>query len=86
MCHRNVIVYLDNILLSNATESDHLKLIDQVLDCLEKAGLRARKGKCQFFVPSVAYLGHKIDAEGLHPLPDKVKAIQDAPSPTNVQE
>ena len=32
------------------------------------------------------YLGHKIDAEGLHPLPDKVKAIQDAPSPTNVQE
>ena len=83
---QNVIVYLDDILLSSATESDHLKLIDQVLDRLEKAGLRARKGKCQFFVPSVTYLGHKIDAEGLHPLPDKVKAIQDAPSPTNVQE
>ena len=57
-----------------------------MLDCLEKAGLRARKGKCQFFVPSVTYLGHKIDAEGPHPLPDKVTAIQDAPSPTNVQE
>ena len=83
---QNVIVYLDDILLSSATESDHLKLIDHVLDRLEKAGLRARKGKCQFFVPSVTYLGHKIDAEGLHPLPDKVKAIQDAPSPTNVQE
>ena len=72
---QNVIVYLDDILLSNATESDHLKLIDQVLDRLEKASLRARKGKCQFFVPSVTYLGHKIDAEGLTPLPDKVKAI-----------
>ena len=83
---QNVIVYLDDILLSSATKSDHLKLIDQVLDRLEKAGLRARKGKCQFFVPSVTYLGHKIDAEGLHPLPDKIKAIQDAPSPTNVQE
>ena len=38
------------------------------------------------FIPSVTYLGHKIDAEGLHPLPDKVQAIQEAPSPTNVQE
>ena len=57
-----------------------------MLDRLEKAGLRARKEKCQFFVPSVSYLGHKIDAEGLHPLPDKVQAIQEAPSPTNVQE
>ena len=38
------------------------------------------------FVSSVTYLGHKIDAEGLHPPPDKVQAIQEAPSPTNVQE
>jgi len=82
----NVIVYLDDILLSNTTESEHLQLIDQVLNCLEKAGLRARKEKCQFFVPFVAYLGHKIDAEGLHPLPDKFQAIQEAPPPTNVKE
>ena len=83
---QNVSVYLDDILLSSATESDHLKLIDQVLDRLEKAGLQARNEKCQFFVPSVTYLGHKIDAEGLHLLSDKVQAIQEAPSPTNVQE
>ena len=82
----NVIVYLDDILLSSPTESDHLQLLYQVLDCLDKAGLRARKEKCQFFVPSVSYLGHKIDGEGLHPLPDKVQVIQEAPSPTNVQE
>ena len=83
---QNVSVYLDDILLSSATESDHLKFIDQVLDRLEKAGLRASNEKCQFFIPSVTYLGHKIDAEGLHLLPDKVQAIQETPSPTNVQE
>ena len=82
----NVIVYLDDILLSSATESEHIQLVDQVLECLEKAGLRARKEKCQFFVSSVTYLGHKIDREGLHSLPDKVKAIQEAPSPTTIQE
>ena len=82
----NVVVYLDDILLSSANTSDHLKLIDQVLDRLEKTGLRARKEKCEFFADSVAYLGHKIDSEGLHPLPDKVEAIQNARVPTNVQE
>ena len=82
----NIIVYFDDILLSSPTESHHLQLLDQVIDRLEKAGLRARKEKCQFFVSSVTYLGHKIDAEGLHLLPDKVQAIQEAPSPTNVQE
>ena len=79
----NVIVYLDDILLSSATESEHIQLVDQVLERLEKTGLRARKEKCQFFVSSVTYLGHKIDGEGLHPLPE---AIQEAPPPTTIQE
>ena len=39
-----------------------------------------------FLAPSVSYLGHIIDATGLHPLPDKVQAIEKAPTPTNVTE
>ena len=76
----------DDILLSTATETEYLQLIDQVLECLQKAGLRASKEKCQCFVSSVTYLGHKIDAEGLRPLPDKVQAVNSAPTPTNIQE
>jgi len=53
---------------------------------LSEAGLRARKEKCVFLAPSVIYLGHKIDREGLHPVPEKVKAVQEAPRPTNVTE
>lgn len=37
-------------------------------------------------VPEVSYLGHRIDANGLHPLEDKVKAILEAPSPRNASE
>ena len=48
----NVVIYLDDILLSSANKSDHLKLLDQVLDRLEKAGLRARKEKCEFLASS----------------------------------
>ena len=35
---------------------------------------------------SVEYLGHRIDAEGLHALPEKQTALQNAPIPANVQQ
>ena len=35
---------------------------------------------------SVEYLGHIIDHKGLHTLPQKVAAIQDAPAPSNQQQ
>ena len=36
--------------------------------------------------PKIEYLGHIIDAEGLHPTEEKVKAIREAPKPKNVGE
>ena len=82
----NVIVYIDDILISGATEEEHLKTLAQVLSRLEQAGLRVQKPKCEFMAPSVTYLGHMIDQHGLHPLQEKVKAVQDAPDPKNVSE
>jgi len=82
----HVTVYLDDILITGETEAEHLKSLEQVLERLAKAGLRVKKPKCIFMAPSVAYLGHVIDAKGIHPLPDKVKAIQQAPTPKNVTE
>ena len=35
---------------------------------------------------SLQYLGHKIDAEGLHSLPEKVRASTEAPCPTNPKQ
>ena len=46
-----------------------------VLQRLTTAGLRLKQEKCEFLVPSISYLGHKIDSQGLHPLPDKIDAI-----------
>ena len=39
---------------------------------MEQASLRLSKGKLLFMAPSVEYLGYKIDADGLYPLPEKV--------------
>ena len=81
-----VMVYLDDILVTGTSEDDHLHNLQLVLDRLEEAGLHLKKGKCEFLVPSIIYLGHKIDSEGLHPLPAKIEAISNASTPKNVTE
>ena len=81
-----VVVYLDDILVTGTTREKHLQALREVLSRIEKAGLLLKKTKCQFMAPAVTYLGHRIDAEGLHPLAEKVRAIEGAPPPRNVQE
>ena len=39
-----------------------------------------------FLVPSVVCLGHKIDAQGLDLVVEKVEAVKKAPTPRNVTE
>ena len=79
-------MYLDDILITGSTEDEHLRALEEVLDRLDKAGLRVKQSKCEFMRPSVDYLGHRIDATGLHPLQDKVRAIKEAPTPKSVHE
>ena len=48
--------------------------------------MRLKKDKCQFMVPSVSYLGYVISSGGIHPAPEKVRAIKEAPRPKNITE
>ena len=80
-----VVVYIDDILVTSKTE-EHLSALGEVLTRLESAGLHLKKEKCSFLCESVTYLGHRIDANGLSPLPEKVAAVRDAPIPKNVAE
>ena len=77
-------VYLGDILVTGKTESEYVKNLEEVLICLEKAGLRLKKQKCSFILPSVDYLGHLITPEGLQPTKEKIHAITDAPVLSNL--
>ena len=81
-----VCVYIDDILVTGSSEREHLNNLVQVLERLESAGMRLKKEKCAFLLPSVSYLGHIISEEGLRTAESKVRAIVDAPEPRNVGE
>lgn len=81
-----VVVYLDDVLVTGSNEEDHLNNLSAVMERLEAAGVTLKREKCTFMNPSVEYLGHIIDAEGLRPSPEKVRAIQEAPEPKNLTE
>ena len=83
---KGVVVYLDDILITGPSKEAHLKTLDGVLSRLDRAGLRVKNSKCEFLKTSVTYLGHRIDADGLHPLPDRVRAVKEAPTPNSVSK
>ena len=75
---KNVSVYIDDIVITGASTEEHLQTLDVVLEKLETAGLKLNRSKCFFLRPSIEYLGHIIDKDGLHPTREKVQAIQEA--------
>ncbi|XP_019711498.1 uncharacterized protein K02A2.6-like [Hippocampus comes] len=79
----NVVVYLDDLLVMGRDESEHLTNLDRVLQRLKENGLRVKKTKCDFGKTQIEYLGHVLDGKGVYPSKDKVRAIHDAPAPTN---
>ena len=81
-----VICYLDDILVTGSSEEEHLENVEKVLQRLNQYNIRAKRAKCTFMGDSVEYLGHRIDATGLHTTTSKVEAVRLAPQPRNVQE
>ena len=62
-------VYLDDILVTGKTTEEHL---EHLTKRLKEAGMRLKKEKCGFLLPSVKYLGHVIAKEGLRTADSKL--------------
>nr|XP_027086619.1 uncharacterized protein LOC113708357 [Coffea arabica] len=82
---RFVVVFIDDILVYSPNEKTHAAH-REVLTILRREKLYAKFSKCEFWLKSVAYLGHVISGQGVSVDPKKVEAIVDWPRPTNVTE
>lgn len=79
-------VYLDDLMIGSATFDDHLYRLKRVFDVLRSSNLTLKASKCFLAFPSVQVLGHVLDKDGIHPNPDKVKAILQMPAPMKVKQ
>ena len=83
---KNTVVRADNILVGGRDEVDLLKILCGVFVVIQGNGLKLNKEKCLFLQYEIFYLGHKINKWGLSSIPEKLDAILNAPTPTNVSE
>ena len=76
--------YLDDIIIFSPDFSTHLTHLTIVLEALLKANLRINVDKCNFCQKELKYLGHVVGDKGIHTDPDKVAAITQMATPTDV--
>uniref|UniRef100_A0A5S6QM96 RNA-directed DNA polymerase n=1 Tax=Trichuris muris TaxID=70415 RepID=A0A5S6QM96_TRIMR len=81
-----VAVYIDDIIVTGTDCNEHMERVREVFLRLRQAGVHVHVDKCKFLQESVNYLGHRIDADGVHPTDERIAAIKQMPLPTNVQE
>nr|GFC25641.1 retrotransposon protein, putative, Ty3-gypsy subclass [Tanacetum cinerariifolium] len=81
-----VIVFIDDILVFSKSKEEHEDHLRTVLQTLRQEKLYAKFSKYEFWLSSVAFLGHIFSAEGITMDPAKVEAITKWPRPMSVIE
>ena len=83
--HKFAIAYLDDIIIFSKDEEqlEHLRIIFQRL---KEAGLKLKRLKCDFMKTQIQYLGHLISSNGIQPLPEKLRSIENMPAPRSPKE
>ncbi|RDY14427.1 Retrovirus-related Pol polyprotein from transposon 17.6, partial [Mucuna pruriens] len=81
-----VVVYFDDILIYSTCLNNHLFLVKSFLEILIKEIWFANLDKCVFSTHEVTFLGFVVSSHGVKVYEEKVKAIQDWPTPKIVGE
>ncbi|CAF0950498.1 unnamed protein product [Didymodactylos carnosus] len=80
------LVYLDDIIIYSKSFEQHVKDVDKVCQVLAKANFKLNSEKCELFKREITFLGHKINSDGVSPMPNHVKAITAFPKPTSAKD
>lgn len=84
--YKTVLVYVDNIIVYAKTFKEFILALEQVLRKFQKANLTLKPTKCKIGFTKLTVLGHTVSAQGIEPVQERVKAMQDAKAPTNIKE
>ncbi|PKI74808.1 hypothetical protein CRG98_004826, partial [Punica granatum] len=86
MMHKEVEVYVDDMIAKSKEGEDHLVNLKRLFDRLKEYKLWLNPAKCTFGARSGKLLGFVVSERGIKVDPDKVKAIKELPPPSTVRE
>ena len=79
--------YIDDLLILTTDNWDtHINQLDEVLNRLQKAGLKVNANKSFFGRSELEYLGFWVTRNGIKPLPKKIEAILKLKPPTTKKQ
>ncbi|XP_049364753.1 uncharacterized protein LOC125829589 [Solanum verrucosum] len=79
MIHKEIEVYMDNVIIKSKKGSNHLNDLRKFFARLRKYNLKLNPEKCVFGVPVGKLLGFIVSRRGIELDPSKIKAISDLP-------
>ena len=80
-----VYVYLDDVLVASASPEQHMRHLRQLFHTLRRFGLVVNRNKCVFGAQELDFLGHRVSAAGVCPLPEKVSAVREYKIPQTLK-
>jgi len=81
MMHKDIEVYVDDMIAKSSIEEEHLINLRKLFERLQKYQLRLNPAKCTFRVKSGKWLGFIVSQKGIEVDPEKGKAILEMPEP-----
>ncbi|WRX24221.1 Reverse transcriptase domain - like 10 [Theobroma cacao] len=81
-----MVVFNDDILIYSKSREKHEQHLKIVLQTLREHRLYAKFSKCEFWLESIAFLGHVVSKDGVQADPKKVEVVERWPRPTSVTE
>ena len=73
----------DDMIIAGKDEMEHDETLKKVMKRAKDKNIKFNKDKIQLKVREVKYMGNIISADGMKPDPEKIKAIQKMPVPTD---
>ena len=81
-----VIIFIDDILIYSRSEEEHASNLRIVFKTHKDFHLFTKFRKCEFWLQSVAFLGHIVSSEGIRVDSQKIEAVKQWPRPTSTTD
>ena len=79
-------VYIDDMLVKSTSAALHIAHLFEEFQILREYNMKLNPTKYSFGVSAGKFLGFIVNNRGIEANPDKIKAVLDMPSPSNIKE